>query len=589
MQCPIVSFASIGNSEAVIVFIYDIILCWSQFEGEMMRDIGFKRLDGWQTLLALFAMFFWLISTISAQTAQFTQGENPDCKIQMRGPILKGDLEKFQQAERQYHDEDIYESSVNNTICLDSPGGSLAEAAKIAAYFYKKGVGTVIHDGQSCLSACSFIFMLGMAQGDEVQFVNRSMHPNATLGFHRPELLLDESKDYKGSAVIKSFDVAISSALNILQISNNKRPFSQEPMVAADLLKIGFTHRGQDFYYIDTIDKVGRWKINLLNLDPERLPQLNKERAWNACENHFRWSFDISKEYVPYEEEPANTFYIPTQFTGKEGEDLYQVMGSDTGLLEASCIVKRGYDAVLACGYNDLISAELGEGRCDQTDYHQKLGFAFNSLISMFHPDTKIAQFAQFVRPAKEIEQRKTDYYNRLYAQENQQNSNGSNSLQWIHYNGFDLKGGDLYVRRNISHQDCVNICQNDSACSAATYDRWNSLCIIKDVHISWRLLLRQPKTDTIMRGDISQNGVQYSQSKLTFKRRKQRNFPSPNNPILIFYADHVNACENRCRSDGQCHAYQFNQRNNNCSFFNLPGEYFPNTGTVIGIKEQLE
>ncbi|MEP2947364.1 MAG: PAN domain-containing protein [Lentilitoribacter sp.] len=523
------------------------------------------------------------------KAAEFTQGENADCKIQMRGPILKGDLDKFKEAERKYHEAEIFESSAENTICLDSPGGSLAEAAKIAAYFYEKGVGTVIHDGQSCLSACSFIFMLGTAQGAEVQFVNRSMHPNATLGFHRPELLLDESKDYKGSAVVKSFDVAISSALNVLQISNNKRPFSQEPMVAVDLLKIGFTHRGQDFYFIDTIDKVGRWKINLLNLDPELLPKLNEDRAWNACENHFRWSFDISKKFVPHKQDPENTYQVAKQFVGKTGEEVYRVLGSDEGLLEASCVIKRDYDAVLACGYNELVSAELGSGRCDETNYDERFGIAFNSLLSMFHPDTKIAELAQYVRPAKDILARQNAYYKRLEAQSSPQQGNSQNSSQWTTYNGFDLNGGDLYVQRDISYQDCINICQNDGACSAATYDRWNSICILKDINNSWRLLLQQPKTDTIMRGDIAQNGVQFSQSQFTFKRRDERNFPAPNSPIVSFGANNSQICENNCWNDSQCHAYQFDQRNNTCSFFNLPGEYFPNSGTMIGIKEQLE
>lgn len=549
-----------------------------------MNTNSFKKFGvGYLALLILFGPFNFV------QAAEFSKGANPDCKIQMHGPILKGDLEKFKAAELKYHDAEIFESSSDNTICLDSPGGSLAEAGRIAAYFYDKGVGTVIHDGHSCLSACSFMFMLGMAQGAEVQFVNRAMHPNATLGFHRPELLLDESKDYKGSAVIKSFDVAISSALNVLQISNNKRPFSQEPMVAVDLLKIGFTHRGQDFYYIDTIDKVGRWKINLLNIDPELMPQLNEERAWNACENQFRWSFDISKEYVPYKQDPEDTLRIPVRITGKEGENVFKVMGSDEGMLEASCVLKRDYDSVLACGFNDLVSATLGSGSCDDSNYHEKLGVQFNSLLSMFHPETKISQLAQYVRPAKDIAERQNAYYKKLEGQYDQQNDNSQNTAQWSTYNGFDLRGGDLSLQRNVSYQDCINICQNDNVCSAVTYDRWNSICILKDINNSWRLLLQQPKTDTVMRGDITQNGVQFSQAQFTFKRRGERNFPSPTNSFTKFYADNSQACENSCWSEGQCHAYEFNQGNNNCSFFNLPGEYFPNSGTMIGIKEQLE
>lgn len=532
--------------------------------------------------------------------AEFSKGENPECRIQMRGQIIKGDLDRFKKANATFPLVDEGESSEGNTICLHSPGGSLSEAGRLAAYFYEKGVGTVVHDGHECLSACSFMFMLGMAQGAEVSFVNRRLHPNAKLGFHRPELSLDKNKDYKGSAVVKAFDVAILSALDLLAISNNKKPFSQEPMVDVDLLKIAFTHRGADFFYIDTIDKVGRWKIDILNLDTEKMPKLNLEGAWNSCENQLRWQTDISIQFTPFVIDPENSYYLPKSFRGEQGEEVFDVVGSGSGLVEAGCILKRDYDSILTCGTDEYRGANLGEGRCDKTNYTEKLGTSTNSLLSMFHPDTKISKLTQYVSTAQQIDDNLQAHYKRLadadiaqnQTQKNQpasdENHNQS-AKRWTNYAGYDLKGGDIYVERGVSSQDCLSICQADGNCSAATYDRWNRICILKDINNSWRLLLQQPKTDTFMLGEIAQNDVQVSQSQPVFKQRNDRNFPAPNNAYDTFQAADNYSCETSCSGDSQCHAYGFDYSRVQCSLYNLPGEYFPKNGSVIGIKEQLD
>ncbi len=78
------------------------------------------------------------------------------------------------------------ESSSADTICLNSPGGSVLEGVKLAKQFYKQGVGTVIPAGAECHSMCAILFMMGIAQGPEVSFVNRKLHVTGTLGFHRP-------------------------------------------------------------------------------------------------------------------------------------------------------------------------------------------------------------------------------------------------------------------------------------------------------------------------------------------------------------------------------------------------------------------
>lgn len=558
--------------------------------------------------------------TSPSYSAEFTKAENPDCRIQMRGPIIKGDLERFLVAAGKYRgyenrgpdaDESTLDTTGNDTICLDSPGGSLTEALRLAAHFYDKGVGTIIHKNQRCLSACSFMFMLGMARGEEgTSYIHRKMHPTAHLGFHRPEIALDEDKAFNGAAVKKSFDIAILSSLNLIEISNSKKPGNPEAMIPADLLKAAFSHRGQDFFYIDTIDKLGRWEIDLLNLDVELLPPMNKTMAWNACENQFRWKYDLSKEFTSLERliKEYSTERV-VSFRDAEGATIYEVTGSDDGLVASGCFIKRQYKDVYSCGYNEFIGVSLGLGACKRDDYDKNIWPIYNSNLSMFEPQTQISSMVPYISSAKEIRQKLQAYYERPVQQAAPQNNQvanqnaGQNTNQntgqntvidtgqakWQVYGGYDLKGGDLYIIRGSNVRECVNSCQNDGACSAATFDRWNNICILKDINSSSRTFIKQPKTVTFTIGDEAANGIQYSNFRQQFKQRKDRNFPAPNTAYDTFSTPLTINCEDVCFADNSCMAYGFELGPKICSLYYMPGEYFPSSGSVIGIKEQLQ
>lgn len=81
-------------------------------------------------------------------------------------------------------------------LCLDSGGGDLDEAMKIAALF--KGWMMVVEDGAECISACSVIFMSAAARdrvsGYSDKSPGRFLHYNGLLGFHSPSLNFPASK-----------------------------------------------------------------------------------------------------------------------------------------------------------------------------------------------------------------------------------------------------------------------------------------------------------------------------------------------------------------------------------------------------------
>ena len=122
----------------------------------------------------------------SAATIEVSEAET--CMISLKGELVAGDFQKFLSISRFVFPEEVLESTVDNRVCLDSPGGNLAEGVLFARHFYTEGVGTVVEDGAECYSACAIMFMMGTSTGLEVGTTNRTMHVGGTVGFHRPYL-----------------------------------------------------------------------------------------------------------------------------------------------------------------------------------------------------------------------------------------------------------------------------------------------------------------------------------------------------------------------------------------------------------------
>lgn len=64
-----------------------------------------------------------------------------------------------------------------NSISLDSPGGSVPEAMKLAKFIKETSRNTMVVEGARCMSACFFLLVAG---GD------RFLNENGKLGIHRP-------------------------------------------------------------------------------------------------------------------------------------------------------------------------------------------------------------------------------------------------------------------------------------------------------------------------------------------------------------------------------------------------------------------
>ena len=353
---------------------------------------------GWRHLLA----FVFLVLALQAQpvgAASITGKSNPNCAVLIRGLLGSGDFAKFLEVSKQHFPGSDGESTYRNSVCLDSPGGSLTEGVKFARYFYKEGVGTVIDAGQKCLSACAIMFMMGTARGDEVSFANRKLHVNGRLGFHRPYIRANDSIEASPDTLSASYDRAYQSALDLIAMANMKAPWTNSAMIKSDLLQAMLDHVGDAIFYIDTVDKAGRWDIDLIGYPEPRL--LSEEQAFYACENALNWQVGLNAEDITYTAaigEPVPGYRRVKPVASLDGTPAFQVEGLASGYVYEGCVISVHYDYLQGCGVDQNTNVVLGKGECDQTNHHDRR--VTMSKMTALNPKTPIASLALGAQPA---------------------------------------------------------------------------------------------------------------------------------------------------------------------------------------------
>lgn len=93
-----------------------------------------------------------------------------------------------------------------NVLSLDSAGGNLAEALKMAQFVRDHQFNTLLEPNATCASACSFIFLAGYTNYEGFYHSRRFAHETSRLGVHRPSLKL-EDRAYSAPEVKAFFEI----------------------------------------------------------------------------------------------------------------------------------------------------------------------------------------------------------------------------------------------------------------------------------------------------------------------------------------------------------------------------------------------
>lgn len=247
-----------------------------------------------RVLLAPALLFAAAFSGQAAHSADFIPGgdETLDCKLTLQGTITSGDADRFVEAIRTHvlaePVQDTGEGPAPRRICLDSPGGSLAEAIRMAdvllgrrseadysEFFHMRSIGTVVPADATCHSACAVLFMAGGRETETVggRVPNRILHARGSLGFHAPGIRVGDGQ-YSKESVDAAFRVAV---LSMRSLSDRQAEMTFPPSLMARM--IGTPH--DEMYVLTRLGEAAQWMIDIAGLPMIETP--GKGNFMNAC------------------------------------------------------------------------------------------------------------------------------------------------------------------------------------------------------------------------------------------------------------------------------------------------------------------
>ncbi|WP_029041150.1 COG3904 family protein [Cucumibacter marinus] len=254
------------------------------------------------------------IALQTRQSNQISPGGSITCNFTLSGVILRGDADRFLAVA-----EGIDYETANPFVCLDSPGGSLAEAVKLARAINRQGISTYVGPGARCESACSIAFLGGGYAEEGNVIPQRYIHNTARLGFHAPALELPAGT-YTDAEVTQAYAVALQS------VSATMNELMMDGRMAVSLLGVMLDTPPADMTYVDTIDKAGRWAISILP-SAARLP-LDPAVVARGCANLLAWQNDdsaIIPDYGPRSTELDSDFSLTRLDAGEESVARYRI------------------------------------------------------------------------------------------------------------------------------------------------------------------------------------------------------------------------------------------------------------------------
>lgn len=281
------------------------------------------------------------------------------CDVELVGRISKGTKDKFVAL---YNDDKNDLNSHTILLCLDSLGGEVSEALALARFIRqldRPSIITAVSDGANCWSACALVFMAGKEQGKIGEFPARFLYPGGILRFHSTFFKnLSASdvaiffKDDPNKGLKKIYETGVQDMQRIVSTfsdTTSNADFIAKPFVAPSLFLEAFAQEPEEWVCIDTIDKMGRWDIQLGPHNIAKEP--SKRKFHNACWNVYWWSrdqsADVSRQPAP---DPKVTKPLPNQKLGgrsKENSDYFDqrfVLDVDFTIHNSRCVVEVTYE-----------------------------------------------------------------------------------------------------------------------------------------------------------------------------------------------------------------------------------------------------
>ncbi|CUH78751.1 PAN domain-containing protein [Tropicibacter naphthalenivorans] len=494
-------------------------------------------------------------------------------------------------------------------LCLNSPGGTLSRALDIGTNL---GWHTRVLPGERCESACALAFLRGgyeTGNGVPVFVHDRAIWAGAKLGFHSPGLTLPDSAAVDKDTVESAFKIALSAAAGVYAV-HQAADIEGTPTMNAYLYQRFLDTPPDQMHYIDKVGEAILAQIPVLGV--ERQAAIDEDLIETLCENAMIASRGFESSLWTGLEANRSATRLQKgyrdamdEFYGEAGDNSVETLQimltrDDAGdLLGYMGLVPSGDYRFFAECFVPMPANRLTAGRFAPGDtVGVWLGTAYGWVESASEvrerwndaksdDPVRLDSLALFPWAADLADLPKNAEYRRLFGGRAPAPTPVAAPVVVAEtgfraYPGRDIVGRDLKTVSASSLSQCQAACEANPRCNAATLDRWNNRCFLKDLPRATTLRLFA-KASSVVRSD-AQDFVRFSNADLVLKKRNDKSYQTT--PDRTVTARNFDDCAAICQRDGDCLGVNW-RPGNQCQLYATPPEYFTERGVDIGYFEQ--
>ena len=578
--------------------------------------------------LVLIALAAWGISACRAATMTYVGKEKDEfgsdvAHVSLEGEIAVGDLGRLKKllAEKRLEPRDGF-------LSLSSPGGSFAEAIRVAGFVREKNFQTRVSAERSCVSACAIIFLGGSKSGEEGLSSNsRALQKTANVGFHAPFVTLPDGI-YRAADIEKAkadveqaYDRSMRDSADLMRLADNVG-------LSKKLLPLILEKGRRDFLRIDTVDIAGRFDARIDGITPPE--RLNVYHLQNYCDNARAWNSEVpfdrrgelkivtptglklnnsityndavrglprAVNYVSASRQAVGgskeTFYVLPTHHGGEGTIsfcAFKISAAKDGSTETSC--EGFYDDETVEQAGEVLKRVMAERGSDSTCQIlpvfayapgdtpiRNLDVALSALELRSNPSPiggrqnvgATGRSGSAPAPAGAAGSVSV----RLDA-----NAPGSAGRAFAVFENSDVGGEELRRVQGIGGPECSSACEGEAKCAAYTYNKWNRWCFLK---AKLGLLRLEPSATVGVRKTLPSPLRAAGESRIF--RYRTRSFPGEAYRRLS--SSSYELCEQSCIDEQRCIAVSFVREGGDCRLFATATEYLVDAAVDSGVKRQ--
>ncbi|CUH75017.1 hypothetical protein [Tropicibacter naphthalenivorans] len=279
------------------------------------------------------ALIMLLAAPVQAATLALGGDATMGCTLSLNGEIARGDAQEVG-----FFLEDYGLLGGGQRLCLNSAGGSFADAVQIAQRLVAQGIGTAVAEGAVCNGACALAFIGGTSAGAP----DRRLHPGGRLGFHAPQIT-DAERAYTRAEVDTAYGVALIALSEVITLQSQS-DFDFPASLLAELVATP----PQSVRRVDTVADAALWRVTVTPVLAPDLPA--KTLTEHACHNAALALWDVPGSAV----QSLPEAFVNAQSVTSEGLELTTVYAFADNRARCRLTLTQGAPQIGSAGYPEI-------------------------------------------------------------------------------------------------------------------------------------------------------------------------------------------------------------------------------------------